>query len=224
MSKISEMVEWTIGIINSHKYRYSQDWDKRWGHCKTDLAFDCSALMISALQHVGVEVYGASYTGNMKNIGMSADVELFAFTSSYKPQVGDILFWHQSNNVGHTVMYIGNNQIAEAKSTKAGLVISPYYVGKWQYVIRIKEGGVPNTPTVEVKNTVMVEMNVLRKGDKNSQVKTLQILLNAKNNAKLEVDGSFGGNTLNAVKNYQKSKGLEVDGVVGKNSWNSLLH
>ncbi len=39
----------------------------------------------------------------------------------------------------------------------------------------------------------------------------------------IEVDGSFGGQTLKAVKEYQKQNGLEVDGRVGPATRKALL-
>lgn len=79
-----------------------------------------------------------------------------------------------------------------------------------------------NNNTQEVK-TVNIELNVLKEGAKGNQVKTLQRLLNTKNNADLDVDGSFGPATLSAVKKYQESYNLDVDGIVGPATWNSLL-
>ena len=66
----------------------------------------------------------------------------------------------------------------------------------------------------------------LRKGDKSSDgwVEYLQELLNLKG-AKLEVDGDFGGATLNAVKAFQrkhKKEGVLEDGVVGDETWSFL--
>lgn len=62
----------------------------------------------------------------------------------------------------------------------------------------------------------------LRKGDKGSEVKTLQTMLNAIDNAGLDVDGIFGSGTEKAVKNFQKANGLTVDGIVGSKTWAAL--
>lgn len=69
----------------------------------------------------------------------------------------------------------------------------------------------------------MVELDVLRKGDRGSQVRTLQRLLTAVGGECGNADGIFGSRTLIAVKVFQKAKGLTVDGVVGRNTWNALL-
>ena len=60
-------------------------------------------------------------------------------------------------------------------------------------------------------------MNVLKKGSKGEDVKTLQRALKV-----TPVDGDFGAKTEAAVKAFQKSKGLFADGVVGEKTWKAL--
>ena len=79
--------------------------------------------------------------------------------------------------------------------------------------------------TTKAANTVSIELNVLRKGDNNSQVKTLQRILYAMN-YKLglkPVDGDFGDKTDTAVRHFQRTNGLDDDGIVGAKTWNKLL-
>lgn len=59
-------------------------------------------------------------------------------------------------------------------------------------------------------------MNVLKKGSKGEEVKTLQKAL------KITADGDFGTKTEAALKAFQKSKGLTADGIVGKKTWEAL--
>jgi N-acetyl-anhydromuramyl-L-alanine amidase AmpD len=74
-----------------------------------------------------------------------------------------------------------------------------------------------------------VEVNVLKKGDKNNPVKAMQTLLvgygyKMTNGGKTYgVDGSFGAATENAVKAFQKANKLTVDGVCGPKTWTKLL-
>lgn len=62
---------------------------------------------------------------------------------------------------------------------------------------------------------------VLKEGDKGSDVKELQQLLNKKG-YHLVCDGIFGKKTLEAVKAFQRANGLSVDGVVGDKTWTTL--
>lgn len=61
-------------------------------------------------------------------------------------------------------------------------------------------------------------------GDRGSDVKRLQILLNDKvvPRPRLRVDGHFGARTLTAVQSFQAQKRLKVDGVVGERTWTAL--
>ncbi len=59
-------------------------------------------------------------------------------------------------------------------------------------------------------------MNVLKKGDKGNDVRTLQRALS------LTVDGIFGPKTEAAVKAFQSGHGLVADGIVGTKTWTAL--
>jgi peptidoglycan hydrolase-like protein with peptidoglycan-binding domain len=63
---------------------------------------------------------------------------------------------------------------------------------------------------------------LVRKGDQQHPVKTLQYLLRARGH-NLTVDGIFGPITDAAVRAFQKEKGLAVDGIVGPNTWSALI-
>jgi peptidoglycan hydrolase-like protein with peptidoglycan-binding domain len=63
---------------------------------------------------------------------------------------------------------------------------------------------------------------LVRKGDRNHPVKTLQYLLRARGHT-VTVDGIFGPKTDAAVRAFQQQKGLAVDGIVGPNTWGALI-
>jgi peptidoglycan hydrolase-like protein with peptidoglycan-binding domain len=63
---------------------------------------------------------------------------------------------------------------------------------------------------------------LVKEGDKNHPVETLQYLLRA-HGGSLVVDGIFGVKTDAAVRTFQASKGLTVDGLVGAHTWGALL-
>ena len=77
--------------------------------------------------------------------------------------------------------------------------------------------------TTTTKEVCSVNLPILRKGDESGYVRTLQILLNKYNNARLDEDGIFGNATHNAVVAYQKDRKLDVDGIVGAQTWAQLL-
>lgn len=68
-----------------------------------------------------------------------------------------------------------------------------------------------------------VTLPILRIGDESGYVRTMQILLNKYNNARISEDGIFGPATYSAVVKYQRSRRLDVDGVCGKQTWGQLL-
>ena len=63
---------------------------------------------------------------------------------------------------------------------------------------------------------------LIRKGDQQHPVKTLQYLLRARGH-NVTADGIFGPNTDAAVRAFQQQKGLAVDGIVGPNTWSALI-
>ena len=63
---------------------------------------------------------------------------------------------------------------------------------------------------------------LVRKGDQNHPVKTLQYLLRARGHT-VTVDGIFGPKTDAAVRGFQQQKGLAVDGIVGPVTWRALV-
>jgi peptidoglycan hydrolase-like protein with peptidoglycan-binding domain len=63
---------------------------------------------------------------------------------------------------------------------------------------------------------------LVREGDQQHPVKTLQYLLRARGHD-LIADGIFGPVTDAAVRRFQQQKGLAVDGIVGPATWPTLV-
>ena len=63
---------------------------------------------------------------------------------------------------------------------------------------------------------------LVRQGDKEHPVQTLQHLLRARGHG-VAVDGIFGPATDAAVRAFQRQHGLAVDGIVGPNTWRALI-
>jgi peptidoglycan hydrolase-like protein with peptidoglycan-binding domain len=63
---------------------------------------------------------------------------------------------------------------------------------------------------------------LVRQGDKEHPVPTLQHLLRARGHS-VAVDGIFGPRTNAAVRDFQRQQGLAVDGIVGPDTWRALI-
>jgi peptidoglycan hydrolase-like protein with peptidoglycan-binding domain len=63
---------------------------------------------------------------------------------------------------------------------------------------------------------------LVRSGDGDHPVRTLQYLLRARNHP-VTVDGIFGAKTDAAVRAFQMDKHLSVDGIVGPKTWSALI-
>lgn len=138
---------------------------------------------------------------------------------------------------GHCGVYIGNGLAVESTPAWSnGVQITACNCYKKGYNTRYwtKHGKLPyieyssQAKAEGVKDTVTIELSVLRKDSKGDEVKTLQRLLKilgykGSNGKQLSIDGDFGGNTYYALKAFQKAKGLTQDGICGKNSWNAIL-
>lgn len=202
---VEEFINKVCSKIRDNRYYYSMNREN-------EFAVDCSWLLITSLKEVGVDVHGATYTGNMENL-TGAGFKRIIIKPGVAFQRGDILVKHISGSNGHTVLYLGNNQIAEACNKKNGLRITTYYPNGYQYILRFdsKEAA----PTIKTPETI-------RKGSKNINVGFLQLFLNTYEVNRLKIDCDFGGKTEEAVKNFQLNKGLEVDGIVGVKTWTKI--
>ena len=130
--------------------------------------------------------------------------------------------------------YEGSKTIFEANdgysSIRAKQVDIHNYIGysDAQYIFRLPwEKGQDVKPVKEEEFDLATIWNV-RKGSVNCEglTRTIQGILNAKNNAKLIVDGDFGDLTEAAViawqRKYPEACGV-ADGVVGPKTWFSLV-
>lgn len=130
---------------------------------------------------------------------------------------------------GHVGVYIGNGNVIEARGFAYGVVQTKLKDRPWRTwgkcpYIQYEEVKKPET-TTKGGSTVNVTLNVLKKGSKGEQVKTVQRILYAMGYdlGSARVDGDFGVKTDAAVRAFQKKEEIEVDGIVGANTWNKLL-
>lgn len=203
MTIIDKLINQVQSKVNDKRYYYSQNRENQF-------ATDCSWLIITSISDIGLPVNGASYTGNMcKELTATGNFSIYPFRFT-DLQRGDILVKHISGSNGHTVLYIGNNEILEACNKKYGLRRCNYYSNGYQYILRLKESEKVTT------------MKQIKKGDKGIEVAMLQLFLNKYESNRLVVDGDFGIRSTEAIKTFQAKYNLWIDGVVGVMTWSKI--
>ena len=132
---VQEAIDWGMGIANDDSYGYSQD--------RGDHEYDCSSLAISMYKNAGVDVGGATYTGNMRECMTSTgNFEWIPGDPDVNTlQPGDIVLDEDS----HTEVYIGDGQLLGAHDNYSGGAGDPsgreintrdYYSHPWDGVLR----------------------------------------------------------------------------------------
>lgn len=115
MSKTEEATKLMEQIANDDTHGYDQT--NRWG-----ADYDCSSLVITCWENVGIKVKtaGATYTGNMYNAfikcGFKDVTTKVNLVNAVGLQRGDVLL----NKKHHVAMYCGNNKEVEASINEKG--------------------------------------------------------------------------------------------------------
>jgi hypothetical protein len=227
MSIIETAIQWAVGIAADNSHGYDQI--HRWGP-----DYDCSSLVISAYRAAGLELKGATYTGNMRAAFIKDGFKSIPYKKGMSLFRGDVLL----NEKHHTALYIGDGKIVQASINEKGkitggktgdqtggeIAVRRFYEYKhgWDCILRFL--------AAEPDDTRYIEMEVprLTKGMRRAEVGTVQVLLNAlgyagKNGRPLKIDCDYGANTEYAVSLFQASKGLPSDGICGKLTWPALI-
>lgn len=145
MSKANGAVAWAVAIANNPAHGYDQK--ERWGP-----DYDCSSLVISAWESVGVAVReaGASYTGNMRKAFLACGFKdvtnqvNLATGAGMRP--GDVLL----NEAAHTAMVVQPGRLVAARINEQGratggatgdqtgreICLQNYYNYPWGTVLR----------------------------------------------------------------------------------------
>lgn len=240
MTKAEKYTLWMETIAADQKHGYSQS--NRWGTPD----YDCSSLVISALEQAGIPAKqsGATYTGNMygvlKKLGFTDVKSKVNLATGAGLQRGDILL----NNLHHTAVYCGNGKIVHARGQSYGsptagdqgqeIAVSGYYNCPWDHVLRYNEnaaGNATESATTGIVGTCAVTLAQMVEGATGEQVRSLQMLLNAKgyrdaSGDRLDVDGEYGEKTAQAVTNLQKTFAFPSDtffGTVAAKTWTALI-
>ena len=161
------------------------------------------------------------------------------YSVSGRPDVGDVIFydWDSNGTSDHVgiitdVTANGYTVIEGNKSDAVGYrTISASYpfIKGFGFASRLDEEKPPESAPSSTVGQQMADKIVasrrwptLKLYSKGEWVTVLQAMLNAENNAGLEVDGEFGVFTYSGVCKFQAAHGLERDGIVGPLTWGEL--
>lgn len=139
------------------------------------------------------------------------------------PKAGDIVYYNWGH-LGIVTEVTSNTYIKSVEGNTSSSAIGSQDNGDGVYErSRLRSKVVAYIRPYKEDEKVTVTLDVLRKGSKGAEVKTLQQLLNANGYKCGTADGDFGSNTEKALKKYQTAKKLTADGVCGQATWNALL-
>ena len=160
------------------------------------------------------------------------------YSTSGQGDVGDVLFydWDRNGTSDHVgiILEVADNGYTVIEGNKSdavgcrGIAYSYPYIKGIGFATRL-DGKVDSATQSTGIGQQMAEKVVanrwwptLKLYSKGEWVVVLQALLNAKNNAGLEVDGDFGPLSYVAVNKFQTANSLERDGIVGPKTWEAL--
>ena len=232
--KIIEIAKAEIGVTESPKNSNKQKYGKEYGVNGTAW---CCQFVWWVFKHAGASAlfYGGGKTAWVPSVRKHYTQKgKWIRRGNGTPKSGDIIIFGNRDDSGSgkhigivtkvtssTVYTIEGNTTKSGFSANGGMVAAKSYSRSNANIA----GYCSIDYDDEVKETVEVTVEMLKKGSKGDNVKALQILLIGYgfNCGKYGTDGDFGSATDEAVKAYQKKNGLDVDGIVGKNTWNKLL-
>ena len=220
-----------IDVYNSHKplaRGYAVQYKDEW----------CATFVSAVAIKLGYTDIMPTECSCSKMIELLQKIGSFVENDAHVPAPGSIIFydWNDSgagdnkgsaDHVGIVERVVGDT-IHVIEGNYSNSVKRRYIRVNERY---IRGFGVPkyDAESVEKPTTktdvCSVEVNVLRKGSKGNNVKSMQVLLVGHGYKLPEygADSDFGYETEKAVIAFQKDNGLSVDGICGPKTWEKLL-
>ena len=193
--------------------------DKWIGH----MVADCSGLFVWAfkqynlpMSHISSNIFISYCTSNKGKLTT-------ALKQTIRP--GSAVFTGESaGKHPHVGLYIGNNEVIEAKGTINGVIKSSLTDKKWTFYGELKEVSYDGADPVPTPEPTPGWRPTIRRGNKGADVIECQTMLTrlGYDIGSCGIDGDFGRGTEKAVREFQSDHKLVVDGVVGPMTWDAL--
>ena len=184
---------------------------------------DCSGMFVWAFKQFGMEMSHIS-----SNIFITyCTSNKGRLTAALKRTIlpGSAVFTGETaGKHPHVGLYIGNDEVIEAKGTVNGVIKSKLTDKKWTFYGELKNvmyDGIEPSPQPEPSPGWRP---TIRRGNKGADVIECQTMLTrlGYDIGKSGIDGDFGRATEAGVKSFQSDHKLVVDGVCGPMTWDAL--
>lgn len=198
----------------------SRKYGSKWiGH----MVADCSGLFVWAFKQFDMKMSNISSNIFISYCTSNKGKLTTALKQTIRP--GSAVFTGDTaGKHPHVGLFIGNNEVIEAKGTINGVIKSNLTDKKWTFYGELKgvsyDGADPEPtpePTPGWRPTI-------RRGNKGADVIECQTMLTrlGYDIGSCGIDGDFGRATEKAVSEFQSDHNLIVDGVVGPMTWDAL--
>ena len=185
---------------------------------------DCSGLFSWAFKSLGGYMYHGSNTMWKQYCTDKGTLTKGKRSDGQDLRLGSAVFMCKKNSTDyyHVGLYIGNNEVIEAKGTKDGVVKSK--VSNWTHWGELKgvayDSSVENNyADISLGDRILKYTSPCMEGN---DIKELQTKLNVLGYACGSADGIFGTKTMAALKRFQLANRLDADGIFGPDSLYAL--
>ena len=198
----------------------SRKYGSKWiGH----MVADCSGLFVWAfkqfglpMSHISSNIFISYCTSNKGKLTTALKQTIRPGSAVF---TGDTAGKHP-----HVGLYIGNNEVIEAKGTINGVIKSNLTDKKWTFYGELKNVSYDGSDPEPTPEPTPGWRPTIRRGNKGADVIECQTMLTrlGYDIGSCGIDGDFGRATEKAVSEFQSDHKLIVDGVVGPMTWDAL--
>lgn len=168
----ADVIEYSMSYLRTNNPIWSSS--RSWDDGETSY-FDCSSFASGCYYEVTGLLSSAPATSSLAGISDGGDYEKSTVSSTSDLMTGDLVFWNGSGDLGHALIYVGNNKFCEVggSSGNIGYRTADSYIsycqtkGRTLYYIRVSEEFAESLTDLDVdtSGTVTVKSEDYEEGD-----------------------------------------------------------